>query len=201
MRIVLLILLLSSPALAQERVISAISGVGDRGQDTIQLEINANDTSALDLVLVRRESYRWDSATDVTRIENAFFLGPANRPQLVLRNTGALAIIDLGCFACGRYHNGIEAVIDYRNDDWMLIGYWTSSVDRIAPWRFSVCDVNLVTGNADITLAEQPVERRKTDERAFPVSELNMDYTPDICKSTWLSEEEWEAYKPADWEE
>ena len=201
MRSFLFALLFAAPAMAQDRVISAITDVWGGKQQTVLLEINADDQAALDLVVTSRESHGWTDAPTVTRVENAFFLGPANRPELMRRETGALTIIDLGCFACGRHHNGIEVVIDYRDDEWMLIGYWDSGVDRIAPWRSTVCDVNLVTGAVDITLAENPVERLETSERAFPVAELNMDYTPDICKKIWLSEEEWEPYKPADWEE
>ncbi len=201
MKLLGLLLLLSAPALAQDRVISAISGVGSSFNETLILEISASDPYQLDIVVVRRNGFTWDTETEMIRFEGALFLPPNNIPALVLRDNGTILIDELGCFACGRYHSGKSMILQSVDDVWRVIGYTESIVDRHEPWRFGVCDVNLLSGQADITLADEPVKRVKASGGPVMLVDLDDNYRPEICEMIHLDEEEWEPMKPADWDE
>ena len=201
MRVLCLLILLASPLSAQDRVIAAIGQVGEGNKDTLILEVNAQDPSLLDILVVTREDYSWSSPTRTVRYESVLFLGPNNAPGLFIRNNGTILLEGLGCFACGRYHFDQSMVLQSVDGDWRVIGYTENIVDRTAPWRAGTCDVNLLTGKAEIQLAEQPATFVKSIDGPLPLAELTDDFDPDICSLIHLSEEEWEPYKPAEWEE
>ncbi len=201
MRLALHLLFLAAPLAAQDRVIAAISQVGEGDLDSLILEINAEDPSLLDILVVTRSDYSWSSPTETVRYEGAFFLGPNNAPELHLGDLGTVQLQGLGCFICGRHHFGQSFVLQDIDDVWTVTGYSEHIVDRLAPWRAGTCEVDLVTGHTDIQLAEEPWQRVDTTDRSIPLPALAEGYSPGICDRIHLSEENWEPYKPADWEE
>jgi hypothetical protein len=72
--------------------------------------------------------------------------------------------------------------IAWRNGQFMLAGYSYMFYDRIDPDHNGHCDVNLLTGNYELTLGEQ-TQTGQQDARAFPISKLEADYMPTICTS------------------
>lgn len=194
MRHILTLILLTVPAQAQERVIAAITGVGDHGRDTIILEQNENDLKLLDLVIVSRE----DGAPDqIERYSQIFDPGGGAIPELFAeRISGEVIIEDVGCFACASAHIGKQFTIRYHNDHWMVTQYYESYVNRNENWRQGICSVNLHAAEASIDLAEQRDAYSEIEDHAFPLSQLTLDYRPKICDRIDLSEEEWEALHP-----
>ncbi|WP_223668954.1 hypothetical protein [Kangiella shandongensis] len=84
-----------------------------------------------------------------------------------------------GCDTCGRFSTVIEYKIAYRNDKYLVAGYTLSEADRVEA-SFKICDVNLLTGAADITVNDES-SRKKGDDRAFSLDELDSDYKPKVC--------------------
>lgn len=201
MRVLLALLMISAPLHAQERVISAIGGLDDKFKDIMILEINADDAELLDVLIVTRDGYEWDTPTEMVRFEGVFYLDPDNSPELSLLNLNTFHIDYLGCYACGRYNTQQSLVIGEVDGIWQVIEYKSETVDRVEPWRVSICEVDLIAGVTDITLSNHPTQRVDTIDAPVPLSELDPYYGPDICALTALSDEEWEPYKPADWEE
>lgn len=201
MRILFALLMLATPLFAQERVISAVGGLDDKFKEIMILEINVNDAELLDVLIVTRDGYEWDSPTEMVRFEGVFHLDPDNSPELSLLNLNTFQIDYLGCNACGRYNTQQSLTIGEVDGIWQAINYKTETVDRVEPWRVSICEVDLIAGFAHITLSDHPTQRLETIYSPVPLIELDPEYSPEICSLTALSDEEWELYKPADWEE
>ena len=72
--------------------------------------------------------------------------------------------------------------IAWRGGQFVLAGYSYQFYDRIDPDHNGHCDVNLLTGDYELTLGEQ-TQKGRQDARAFPISKLAADYMPKICTS------------------
>ncbi len=190
MRLIALVLA-ALPGLAAAETVATHEAGGVR----FELARRVDDPTLLDLTIAAQ-----DAAPQ--RFEGVFYAGPANEPYFETLPTGAILIGELGCFACGRYHTMRSVTIAERGGDWTLIGFTESWVDRLGPWRGAVCDVNLAISAADIQLAERPKQRFAAPEDGMvPLADLTDGYRPQICGKTNLSDEEWQALKPADWDD
>lgn len=200
-RLLLFVFLFGNAGYAQERVIAALSGLGPAGQDTIILELSEQAAGQIDILIARRDNHELSGNVTLNRIAGALYFGASSLPFLERLDTGAVLIGELGCFACGRYHSTYQITVDYHNGDWQVVSYVHSYVDRIEPWRFAHCDVNLTDGIAKITLAENATEQYTIQEKPILMTELSEAYSPKICARTNLTDAEWLALKPADWDE
>lgn len=88
--------------------------------------------------------------------------------------------ISTGCFACGRYHSHIAYHIAYRNDHFVVAGYTKTAADRNYA-TVETCDVNLLTGKADIDF-EDETQHHTIQDRSFMIEDLTPEYTPQICQ-------------------
>lgn len=98
--------------------------------------------------------------------------------DIEINKNGGFSIYS-GCDTCGGYSSVIEYKVAYRNDEYLVAGYTLSEANRIEA-SFKICDVNLLTGSADITVNDE-TERKKGDDRAFSLDELDSDYKPKVC--------------------
>lgn len=198
MKVLWSLLFAATPAAAQYNVIAAFSP--DTRSDTLILQFGQeDDPSKLDLVVVTRpDDEDYATIQEIETFRNAFFAGRYNRPYFEALPTGAVRLNGLGCFLCGREHFSQSFTLDHRDGAWQMIGYTDSRVDRTAPWRFSQCDVNLVTRTAEITLADEPVARFDAPEDGpLALSDLTFEYRPSVCARANLTDEEWEKIRPA----
>jgi hypothetical protein len=95
-----------------------------------------------------------------------------------INSAGGLSIFS-GCDVCGRETTITEYKIAYRNGQYIVAGYTLNKADRQTA-TFSSCDVNLLTGDAELNIGDEKT-REKGDDRYFNVAELAAGYKPTVC--------------------
>jgi len=96
-----------------------------------------------------------------------------------VNRAGGLSIFS-GCDVCGRETMITEYKVAYRNGNYIVAGYTLNKADRQTA-SFSSCDVNLLTGDTELTLNDEKV-RKKGSDRYFNVAQLTASYKPKVCE-------------------
>lgn len=203
MRYFLLYIFLAVPAAAQERVIAALSGIGGHGQDTILLELNQEDPALLDLVFVTRSDFGWSASRNVERYEKIFPANDANIPIIYSTNITndwgtSVTIGNIGCLSCADQYFTKQVSLQYFENTWYITAYIEGFSDNSEFWQTADCQVDLVEREANIFLVGTKTEIANIEDSPVPISQLTLEYRPKTCDRIYLSQEEWEAYRP-DW--
>ncbi len=91
--------------------------------------------------------------------------------------------IRTGCFACGRYHSETLWRMAWRNDDLIVAGYTETTVDRTRALVI-MCDVNLLTGYAEIKVDGELRASSKMEPVLIPSLDLVRAARPRQCDAT-----------------
>lgn len=86
-----------------------------------------------------------------------------------------------GCFACGRYHSETLWRLAWRKGALIVAGYRDLSVDRLEA-KVTICDVNLRTGRAEITVDSTLVETHVFEPPTLEPRDLLAWSGPEVCR-------------------
>ncbi|WP_339109224.1 hypothetical protein [Thioclava sp. GXIMD4216] len=89
--------------------------------------------------------------------------------------------IATGCDTCGRNGSSLQWHVAFREGRYIVAGVTIVQSDRLSA-ESVLCDVNLLTGQADVSRdPDMPETRITTDERAPDLLGLPSDYSPKVC--------------------
>ncbi len=171
------LLLLASPALGQDVlgvVKSDLDSSGapevftllDTGNGTADLQI---DDTAMGTVF----------AADI-----AWVGGVGQTPSIALADNGSVQVRSMND-SVGRDRWTLTLTIAYRNDAYRVAGYtyaWHDTLDLAAN---GVCDVNLLTGDGEVSLHGGPKKQFTQSLPALPVTDwtdMTINLPPDACQ-------------------
>ncbi len=104
-------------------------------------------------------------------------------PALVLTSPSTFDI-RTGCFACGRYHSETLWRMAWRDGALVVAGFRALSVDRLEA-KVTICDVNLRTGHAEITVDDTVVAKPKSAPLAADPRDITAMSSPVQCKDAF----------------
>lgn len=117
-------------------------------------------------------------------IPDLVFAGPMGGqvPRLSARSDTSFSVHS-GNTGIGRSAWMQDITIAWRQDGFVVAGFTYTSYDRLDVDAGGTCDVNLLTGGYELTLARtvDKVQRGTRTDRAFPLSALRAGYAPAIC--------------------
>ncbi len=181
---------LPAPAISDEpawppgALLAALSGDwNDSGQSDLAVLVDNGDGAA-DLLIYEGAMEGLGLARQVPgAIVNGAMAG--QRPTLEARSASSF-MLRVEWLGIGRTPWIGQVTVAHRGGDYVVAGFTHDFFDRFDPERQGRCDVNLLSGSweGDFTPATgQPTRQRRGQDgpRAFPVSDLNEDYFPDVC--------------------
>ncbi|MEO0919686.1 MAG: hypothetical protein AAFX98_03200 [Pseudomonadota bacterium] len=189
---VCLALLLCVPVHAQvafvsfESVAAAAMGrfTGGYGEDlALLVEPRSDSDSDYTLVILADAAGPGGSLGEIARYKDAAWGGVGdfygNRPSVAFTDAGSLQLRS-GNDAVGRNRWNQTVTLIWRDNSVIMAGYTYFEVDTLQPNSEFGCDINLLTGEADLTVASG---KRKTrvDQRQIPFARWLEMGRPNFC--------------------
>lgn len=102
------------------------------------------------------------------------------QPSLTLNDTGSLLVHSLN-IGIGRNRWEQTLTIAYRDEAFVVAGYTYSYHDSITPENYGDCDVNLLTGNGEVSIGEGPLRKFILGTTSTSLLDWNLDTYPKEC--------------------
>lgn len=102
------------------------------------------------------------------------------QPSLALSDAGSLLIHSLN-IGMGRNRWEQTLTIAYRDEAFVVAGYTHSYHDSITPDDYGMCDVNLLTGNGEVSTGEGSLRKFMLGDTSISLLDWNLDTYPPEC--------------------
>lgn len=162
---------------------------GEAEMPTSQIDLDMNDDGIVDQITVVMTPLRNRVLVFEIRDENAVEEGHIAALVSVGPNRTSFGDIEpgddggfsifAGCDICGRSVLVREYKVRHQGDALMLIGFVQSTFDRVTG-EATVCDVDLGTGQAEITRHDD-TQRHAIAERMIPLFGMPDSFVPQAC--------------------
>ena len=169
--------LLASPTLGQEVlgvVQSDLDGSG--GAETFTLLDTGNGSADLQI-----DATAWGT---VFAADIAWVGGIGQQPELSLADNGSVQLTSMND-AVGRDRWSLTLTIAYRNDDYRVAGYTYEWYDTLDLANNGICDVNLLTGQGEVSVDAGPPKSFSQSLPALAVTDwtdMTINLPPDACQ-------------------
>ena len=107
--------------------------------------------------------------------------GIGQEPTLALAPNGSLLVISMN-ESIGRNRWRQTLTIAYRKNAYRVAGFTYEWYDTLDPEDYGSCDLNLLSGSGNLQIADRPLKRVRTNQRAISVAQWKDDHPiPKVC--------------------